>query len=340
MPYYAAIDLHSNNQYLAVQDETGRVVAKKRLPNQIGPALAMLAPFKEQVKGIVVESTYNWYWLVDGLMDEGYRVHLANPSAMQKYSGLKHSDDKDDAIWLGEMLRLGILPQGYIYPTAERSARDLLRRRMRLVRQRTSLINSLQGVVERNFGCRLSTSKIKASKENHVLELLSSERADLRLSGQILKECIDFFGNQIHSVEKFLLERETTRDDVNRLLAVPGIGPVLGLTIVLESGPMGRFPGVGDYSSYCRKTPSDWTSNEKTKGHGNTRNGNPYLAWAFGTAAMLMRCNCSVAKRYFEKKAARSHPCVAYHALAHKLTRAVYYVLRDGAPFDLAKMFR
>ena len=77
----------------------------------------------------MVESTYNWYWLVDGLMDADYRVHLANPAAIQQYSGLKYSDDHSDARWLGHLLRLGVLPEGYIYPKADRAVRDLLRKR-------------------------------------------------------------------------------------------------------------------------------------------------------------------------------------------------------------------
>jgi len=120
MDLYSAIDLHSNSSYSAIIDADGRHVAKKKLPNDAALIHAWLSKFKADIRGIVVESTYNWYWLVDALMDDGFKVHLANPSAIQKYSGLKHADDTHDAFWLAEMLRLGILPEGYIYPKAER----------------------------------------------------------------------------------------------------------------------------------------------------------------------------------------------------------------------------
>jgi hypothetical protein len=84
------------------------------LPNKPDVILAELEPFKANISGIVVESTFNWYWFVDLLMDIGYCLHLANPAAIQKYKGLKHSDDNHDAFWLGHMLRLKILPEGYI----------------------------------------------------------------------------------------------------------------------------------------------------------------------------------------------------------------------------------
>jgi transposase len=125
-------------------------VYKRKLPNQPDVILAELEPFKANISGIVVESTFNWYWLVDLLMDAGYCLHLANPAAIQKYKGLKHSDDNHDAFWLAHMLRLKILPEGYIYPKEDRPIRDLLRKRGHLVQVRTALINSLQGIISRN----------------------------------------------------------------------------------------------------------------------------------------------------------------------------------------------
>ena len=116
MKLYAGDDLHSSNNYLAIIDENGKRAFKKKLANSPEAILEALRPYKSDIAGIVVESTYNWYWLVDALMADGYTVHLANPAAIQKYSGLKHADDKHDAFWLAEMLRLGILPTGYIYP--------------------------------------------------------------------------------------------------------------------------------------------------------------------------------------------------------------------------------
>ncbi|MDP6489122.1 MAG: transposase, partial [SAR324 cluster bacterium] len=147
MKFYAGIDLHSNNNYIGAIDGKGRIVFQKKNPNDLETILNSFEPFKGEIKGIVVESTFNWYWLVDGLMEADYKVHLANTTAIQQYSGLKHGDDKSDALWLAEMLRLKILPEGYIYPKKTRGIRDLLRRRMQLVQKRTSLLLSMKGMI-------------------------------------------------------------------------------------------------------------------------------------------------------------------------------------------------
>ena len=162
MKLYAGIDLHANNHVLVVSDEDDHVLYQKRLRNELSEILRALTPYQEPLQGIVVESTYNWYWLVDGLMASGYRVHLANTTAIEQYKGLKHPDDESDARWLAHLLRLGILPEGYIYPKEERAVRDLLRKRSQLVRQRTSNLLSIQNLVTRNTGSALSGNRIIA----------------------------------------------------------------------------------------------------------------------------------------------------------------------------------
>lgn len=338
MKLYAGIDLHSNNSYLGISDEEDRRHCKKRLSNRGDVILAELEPYRQDLQGIVVESTFNWYWLVDLLMENNYKVHLANPAAIQQYKGKKHSDDKDDAFWLAHLLRLGILPEGYIYPKEDRPVRDLLRKRGHLVRLRTSLINSLQGIISRNCGCSLSGNKIKQFRENHVTPLLASQE-DLQLSGEVSKETIDYLTRQIQKVEGVVQDKVRLKKPFLGLQTVPGIGKILGLTIMLETGAIDRFPAVGDFSSYCRKVPSQWISNEKKKGRGNSKNGNRYLAWAFSEAAEMARRYDQLAKGFYNRKAARTNFMVAHAALAHKLSRAAYYIMRDGVEYDPKKLF-
>jgi len=338
MKLYAGIDLHSSSSYLAVIDDKGARKYKKKLPNNLGGILQQMKLYKKMIAGVVVESTYNWYWLVDGLAAEGYAVHLANPSAIQKYTGLKHADDKHDAFWLAEMLRLGILPEGYIYPKEERPLRDLLRKRSHLVRLRTSLIISLQNIISRNCGIRLNGDEAKRLKEDRVTPLLS-QNEDLRLAGAVSKESIDFLTRQINSIEKVIEPKIELKEQYRHLLSMPGIGKVLALTIMLETGPICRFEHVGNYASYCRKVGSQWTSNGKAKGKGNKKNGNKYLAWAFSEASEIARRYDAQVRAYYNRKLQKSNRMVAHSALAHKLARAAYYIMRDGVPFMPEKLF-
>ena len=181
---YAGFDLHSSSSYLAVIDEEGKRLVSRKLANDPEQIVMALSPHRDTIEGIAVESTYNWYWLVDMLMEKGYEVHLANPSAIQKYKGLKHADDRHDARWLAEMLRLGILPEGYIYPKQQRGVRDLLRKRGHLVRLRTSLIISLQHIITRNRAIRVSVNDVKRLREDRVSPLLD-DNEDVLLAGSI-----------------------------------------------------------------------------------------------------------------------------------------------------------
>jgi transposase len=338
MKLYSGIDLHSSNSYLAIVDETGKRIFKEKLPNDMATISRALEPYRDGLTGIVVESTYNWYWLVDGLMAEGYAIHLANPSAIQKYTGLKHADDKHDAFRLAEMLRLNILPTGYIYPKDERPIRDLLRKRSHLVSLRSSLLISLQNIITRNCGVKMKTNDIKRLREDRVHPLLA-DNEDLALAGQVSKDSIDFLTRQIRAIETFIEKKLELTDAYKNLVTIPGIGKILGLTIMLETGPVERFEKVGNYASYCRAVSSQWTSNGKSKGKGNKKNGNKYLCWAFSEAAEFARRYNDKARGYYNRKLRKTNFMVAHAALAHKLARAAYYIMRDQVTFMPEKTF-
>jgi len=338
MRLYAAFDLHANNNFHAVMDQDGRRVFHKKLPNDLELILEVLKPRQSEMVGVVVESTYNWYWLVDGLMGAGYRVHLANPSAIKKYEGLKHSDDRHDAFWLADLLRLGILPEGYIYPKGERPVRDLLRKRGHLVRLRTSLILSLENMIMRNYGRRLRVNDVKRLREDRVSPLFEGND-DMVLAGMVSKETIDFLTRRIHTIERAVEGKVKLKEPYRYLLTLPGVGRILALTIMLETGPIGRFAKVGNYVSYCRKVSSQWTSNGKKKGKGNKKSGNRYLAWAYSEAAELGRRFDPKARAYYNRKMQKTNFMVAHSALSHKLARAAYFIMRDQAVFRPEKLF-
>jgi len=337
MKLYGAIDLHSTNNVTVVIDEQDRVVYQKRLPNDLALILKELSVYQSELQGIVVESTYNWYWLVDGLMEQGYKVHLANTAAIQQYEGLKYTDDHSDARWLAHLLRLGVLPQGYIYPKAERPVRDLLRKRSQLVRQRTTNLLSIQNLMTRNTGSSLSANRVKGLDVQQVDELLPNRDLALAVKANLSVMCSA--DEQTEILERTVTERVKLRPQFSFLKTVPGIGQILALTIMLETGDIGRFSSVGNFASYCRCVGSQKISNGKKKGKGNTKNGNKYLAWAFVEAAHFAIQFNSKIKSFYQRKKAKTKVVVAIKAVAHKLCRACYYIMRDRVAFDVTKAF-
>lgn len=334
---YSGIDLHSNNSVVLVSDEGDRVVYRRRLPNELAKVLEALEPYRAELAGVAVESTYNWYWLVDGLQAAGYKVHLANPARMKRYDGLKRSDDGTDALQLAHLLRLGILPTGYIYPAAERGLRDLGRRRLQLVRHRTMHVLAVENVQARETGARMTGSQVKRLSADGVERFGLSQDVTLGLQANVA--VIGTLNAQIAKLENHLLQRLRPRPEHALLATAPGVGRVLGPIILLETGPIERFETVGNYASYARCVDSVRLSNDKKKGEGNRRNGNQYLAWAFIEASNMARRWCPEAKRFHDRKRARTNAIVATKALAHKLARACYHMLKNAEPFDVKRCF-
>jgi transposase len=286
---------------------------------------------------VVVESTYNWYWLVDGLMEAGYRVHLANPAAIQQYSGLKYTDDHSDARWLAHLLRLGVLPEGSIYPKAERAVRDVWRKRAHLVRQQTANVLSLQNIIVRNTGVRLSAKRIYALTVEDLERLLPVPEHVLAVARSLV--VVHCLAQQIKTLEEMVQKRLKHTAAYAQLQTGAGIGPILAQTIMLETGNVGRFPTVGNYASYCRCVGSTKISNGKRKGQGNVNNGNPYLEWASMEAAQFAIRFSPTVQRFYQRQQVKSHLRVARKAVAHKLARAGYDLMRDLVPFEVHKAF-
>lgn len=338
MKAYAGIDLHSSNNYLGIINDNDKRLYGRRIPNDLNRVLMALEPFRDQLEGIVVESTYNWYWLVDGLQDHGYNVHLANPAAIKHYEGLKHTDDKWDSYWLAHLYRLNILPQGYIYPKEHRSIRDLLRRRLLFVKHRTSHILSLQSMVTRNLGFKISNNDIKKLKVKDAEGLFDSSNLAFMAKNNIA--AIEFLKKIITGIEKQVKSQVKLRKEFMLLQTIPGVGNILSLTIMLEVGDINRFAKVGNYSSYCRCVKSQRLSNGRKKGENNRKNGNKYLAWAYVEAAHFARRYNTRAQSFYQRKKAKTNGIVATKALSNKIARASYYIMRDQVAFDEDMLFR
>jgi transposase len=321
---------------LTIIDEQCHRLVEKRMRNDLSQVLKLLKPYRDELVTIAIESTYNWYWLIDGLMDEGYTVKLVNTSAVHQYEGLKHSDDRDDAFHLAHLLQLGILPTGYIYPKEERTARDLLRQRIRLVQQRTTHVLIVKSMYARHFNVQVSTQILNGEKRGEWPAIDDPRVALAILAHQPVIAALNIEIKRIETESR----RELKENALYALLqSVPGIGSILAWIILLESGDIKRFAQVGNFTSYCRCVQGIKISNGKKKGEANKRNGNPNLSWAFHEAAHTAIRYLPAAKRYYDRKQRQRNRMVAMKAISHKLARACYFIMRDGVEFDANKLF-
>ena len=252
MELYAGIDLHCNNSVVTVIDEQDRTVYAKRLPNDLERIVAALRAAPGEVRGVAVESTFNWYWLVDGLKPLASRVHLVNTAAVKQYDGLKHGGDFSDARQLAHLLRLGILPVGYIYPREERAVRDLLRKRSSSCASAAAQILSIENLIARNLGsARAAATRSSAGMPSSIdaMDLLDEQQPGLEGEPG---------GDELHrrprstSLSAASWPRSSCARTSRRSRPSAALGEILALTIVLETGDIGRFAGPGNFASYAR----------------------------------------------------------------------------------------
>jgi transposase len=333
----AGIDLHGDNVVIGIMDMDGKRVANRKLPCDLKDIVRFLAPFTNRLQQVVVESTFNWYWLVDGLQAHRYPVVLANPAAMEQYSGIKHADDTNEAFFLADLLRLNILPTGYIYEAKLRPVRDLLRRRLMLVHQRTALMLSFKSLYTRTTGQELSLSALKGLEVQAAKELYQHPANQLIAGMQM--EHIGQLSVSIEKIEKAVLASARGLPCYAKLTTLPGVGKILGMTMTLEVGDIKRFADAGHFASYCRTVAAKRISNHKQKGDNNSKCGNKYLAWAFVEAANFARRYDEQCRKWFDRKVAKTSNVIATKALACKVAKAAWYLMAEGTDYDSKRMF-
>jgi len=333
----AGIDLHGNNLVIGMVKQDGTRVMHRKLECRLEEVLEFLKPFKGRLQSMAVESTFNWYWLVDGLHEQGYEIDLANPAKIEQYSGIKHADDKHDAFHLAELQRLNILPKAYVYDAELRPVRDLLRRRTNLVQQRTALFLSFKSLYARTTGQTMPLKTLKGMEPKEAKGLY--QHPANQLIAKIQLEHIGSLDRSINLIEKTVLASARELPLYQKLLTLPGIGKILGMTITMEVGDIARFKSDGDFASYCRAVDSRRLSNGKQKGENNQKCGNKYLSWAFVEAANFAKRSDEHCRRWYDRKKAKTSAVVATKALACKLAKAAWHVMAHKTDYEARRMF-
>lgn len=336
--FYCGIDLHGKTMYACVIDQDGKVRAHKNIKTKPNPFLKFIEPFRPNVV-VAVECMFAWYWLSDLCAEEGIEFVLGHALYMKFIHGGKSKNDRIDAQKLASMLRGGMFPMSYPYPADWRSTRDLLRRRCHLIRKRGELATHIANT-NIQYGLPSHGRGLDYARKQ-VISLDKYEDPALKMSMAVDLELIKFYNHLIPHMERHILKLARLHDPrgLALLRTVPGIGKILGLTILYEIYDINRFPTVQDFASYARLVAPPKSSAGKLKGFGGRKIGNVHLKWAFSEAAILCMSNEPLGKAFVERKARKHGKAKAISILGHKMGRAVYFMLKRKEAFDFDRFF-
>jgi transposase len=338
--FYCGVDLHARTLSLHVLDAQGQTVLAKTIAAGPKAFLQAVAPFREGL-AVACECMFAWYWLADLCAQEQIPFVLGHALYMKAIHGGKAKTDKIDAHKIAVLLRGGLLPVAYVYPKGMRETRDLLRRRTFLVRRRAE---ALVHLVNTNSQYNLPPFPKKLAYAKNRAELNIPERfSDPSVKKNVATDLalIDVYDAQIADLESYLSKTAKVDDAqaYHRPQAVPGIGKVLALVLLYEIHDIGRFPEVGQFLSYARLVRCAHESAGKKQGTGGNKIGNAHLKWAFAEAACLFLRDSDQAKKWLARREKKHGKARALGALAARLGRAVYHLLRKQEAFDGKRFF-
>ena len=334
--HYCGIDLHVKTMYVCILDATGRILVHRNVPSTPEAFREVVAPYRQGLV-VSVECMFTWYWLADVCADDGIAFVLGHALAMKAIHGGKAKNDKIDSHKIAVLLRGGMLPQAYVYPSGMRATRDLLRRRLHFVRKRGELLAHIQNTQAQYnlpaFEKRLAYAGNREGVPDHFPD------PSVRKSVEVDLSLIDHYDGLITDLELTIV-REAKRHDADafhRLRSVPGIGKILALTILYEIHDITRFDRVQEFASYARLVKGRHESAGKVVGGGGAKQGNVHLKWAFSEAAVTFLRHNREGQRLKARLERRHGKGKALSILAHKIGRAVYYMLARHTAFSMDK---
>jgi transposase len=340
MNFYCGIDLGARESQICVIDKNVKKVLEIKTRNNLESIKQLLQPYKKNLE-IVVESTFNWYWLVDGLQAAGFKVVLAHTLGLHLITAAKVKTDRRDAFALAKLLLAGMIPTAYIYPAQTRPVRDLLRRRGCLVQVRAGEYGSLRRLLLREGILSQRQQEIKTAEDSDLERWFEHPLVRLHASQELAR--IQLYSQQIAKLEAASLKEAKTEWGFESLQQLPGIGAILALTILYETGELSRFASEKEFSSYSRLVPGVAQSGSVTRRGRGSKQGNHYLKWAFSQAAVHAVRSYPTVRRYYERqlrrRRGRARQMVVYNIIAHKLAQGAYHILKERTAYREELLF-
>jgi transposase len=336
--FYCGIDLHARSMYLCILDQEGNTMLHRNCRTSPDDFLRAIQPYREDVV-VAVECMFVWYWLADLCTQEAIPFVLGHALYMKAIHGGKSKNDKIDSKKIAVLLRGGTLPVAYVYPATMRSTRDLLRRRNHLMQKRSELLTHIQNTNSQynlpEFGKKLAYKANRDGVTDHFPDPSVQKSIEVNL------QLIDVYDRLLTELELYIVKQAKGHNVRNLYLlrSIPGIGKILSLILLYEIHDIKRFPRVQDFVSYCRLIKCPRESGEKKSGAKNSKIGNAHLKWAFSEAACLFLRGNEQAQLYHNRLVSKHGKGKALSILAHKIGRAVYFMLKREEPFSMDTFF-
>ena len=332
--FYCGIDLHARTMYLCILNQDGEILLHRNMKASPEMLLKALAPYRDDVV-VAVACIFTWYWLADLCAREGIPFVLGHALYMKAIHGGKAKNDKIDSQKIAVLLRGGMIPQAYVYPAERRATRDLWRRRMPLVRKRAALLAHVQNTNSQYNLPELGKKIAYKANRDGVAERFPDPA--VQKSIEVDLALIDYYDQLLTDLELHIVHTAKQHDanTFYRLQSIPGVGKILALVMLYEIHDIRRFPRVQDFASYCRLVKCAKESAGKRSGTSGKKIGNAYLKWAFSEAAVLFLRNNDKGQKYLARLENKHGKGKALTVLAHKLARAVYYMLQRETVFNM-----
>lgn len=335
--FYCGVDLHSISMMVCIMNAEGKILFKKKICNQLRLFLELIAPYRHCI-AVGVESTFNWYWFVDGCRSAGITVFLGHSVYMRSIAQDKNKNDKMDAYKIAQLLRSGFFPQAHACSAEKRPIRDLLRHRNRLQHARSMFLTVTKDIFYQNGVLDVKGNALN-NKGTRYSTLRKIENQHTYLSTVSNMNVVTALDKELHAIEKELKQYTDAyyQEEAALLREIDGVGPIISMTIMYETDTIERFKNRQDYSSYCRLVKPLHFSDGKVVGRGNAKCGNPYLKLAFMEIITHAVRSCeAIAALYADLT--RIHPPLKTRGmLANRYCTAVYYMLKRRERFDLKK---
>jgi len=331
--FYCGIDLHTNKMYLCIINREGDIVLHRNMRTKPDIFLRAIKPFREDLV-VAAECMFAWYWLADLCEDEGIPFILGHALYMRAIHGGKSKNDKIDSHKIAALLKGGLIPQAYVYPRKKRATRDLMRRRNHFMRKRAELLAHTQNTASQYNMDPLGRIAKPLNREG-LVERFDSPCVQMSIAANL--DMVEAYDRVIAVLEQDIIQSAKAHDPgaYALLKTIPGVGRIIALNLLYEIENIDRFPRVQNFASYSRLVKCAKESNGKRYGTAGKKIGNAHLRWAFSEAAQLFLKGNEPARKYMEKIVSKHGKGKALSILAHKLGRAVYFMLKNREGFEL-----